>query len=173
MHRRTQRGGRCGGGWWEHNKFSTNLYTHRDSDPLFVNEKGARQTGDHKGQSTKAIQQFTSGTPHPCSHAHTKHAHQAGTYRQYKPKLGQCPAHAAKQPQRRRNPSVRVQCAVVPFVKIFTHAFTSAARITARPHRISTHVDPTQAISQTGWRPQRFGNSTCIAANSRVPWSHI
>ena len=30
----------------KHNKFSTNLYTHRDSDPLFVNEKGARQTGD-------------------------------------------------------------------------------------------------------------------------------
>ena len=28
-----------------HNKFSTNLYTNSRSDPLFVNEKGTRQTG--------------------------------------------------------------------------------------------------------------------------------
>ena len=71
------------------------------------------------------------------------------------------------------NPIVRVQCAVVPSVKIPTHAFTSAARITARLHCISTHVDPTQAIIQTGWRFQPPGNSTCIAAHSRTPWSQI
>ena len=71
------------------------------------------------------------------------------------------------------NPSVRVQCAVVPAVKIPTHALTSAARTTARLHRISTHVDPTQATIQTGWRFQPPGNSTCTAANSRTPWSQI
>ena len=53
------------------------------------------------------------------------------------------------------NPSVRVQCAVVPSVEILTHDFTSAACITARPHRTSTHVDPTHS-----YKPNRLASPT-------------